>query len=206
MRTDATSNRISQRFSPIYVIGFSQVIGVLAALVAVAHRIDIMAAPEEPLGRFEQIAAFVLALVTTFGGAGYVALQSGHDRPIARTIGGYAVYLATIGLAVLALWLTGITWFIALPFLGLGLMLAIVMPPSTEARTLFPVAIPSFYGALLISFRGLSEVIWSIPTPDWTLTLITALLLSHWVLHKKEASAPRAPPAGDPGPGPIRVL
>jgi hypothetical protein len=203
--TSGRSSAPAKRFSPLYVIGFSQVIGVLAALVAVADRIDVMVVPEEPLIGVERVGAFAFAFVLTFSGAGYVALNAGHRNPIIRTVAGYAFYLALILLALAALWLTGIEWFVALPFLGLGLMLAIVLPPTTETRALFRIAIPVFFGALLVSFRGLSEVVWSIPTPDWTLTVITALLLSHWILHKKEASAPRSPQPVDPGPGPIRV-
>jgi hypothetical protein len=195
----------TKRLSPMYVIGFSQVIGVLAALLAVADRIDVMVVPEEPLQGLERAGAFAFALVLTFGGAGYVALNAGHRNPIIRTVAGYASYLTLVFLALAALWLTGIEWLVALPFLGLGLMLAIVLPPTTETRALFRIAIPAFFGALLVSFRGLSEVVWSIPTPDWTLTVITALLLDHWIVHKIEATASSTYRPMDPGPGPIRL-
>jgi hypothetical protein len=194
-----------KQFSPVYVSGFSQFVGLCAALAAATPHVDVMFTPEESLDEIGQVGAVILALFLTFGGAGYVALKSGHANPIARTIGGYAIYVAGIGLAVLGVWLTGIDWFVPLGFLGLGLMLALTLAPAVEWQSFLRIAIPTFFGALFISFRALSEAVWSIPTLDWTITLVVPLLLTHWVLGKLEAGAIRPPQSVDPGPGPIRV-
>jgi hypothetical protein len=194
-----------RRFSPIYVLGFTQVIGAAAIISMPGQRFGISAPGTYPANDIEQLLAVLFAVVVTFGGIGYAVLQSDHTRPIARTFLAYLLYLTVVGTALLLIWLTGVGWFAILPVFAVGLVLAISLPRGSSSRTLMRIAVPTLIGGFLISLRNVADAYWSVPTPDWTLTILGSLLIAFWAINKVETSAGRSPQSVDPGPGPIRV-
>jgi drug/metabolite transporter (DMT)-like permease len=193
------------RFSPIYVLGFSQFLGAAALISMPGQRFGISAPGTYPANDTEQLLGALFALVITFGGAGYAVLQSEHSRPIARAFLAYTLFLTVVGTGLLLIWLTESGWFTLLPLFAVGLLLATALPRCSSSRTLMRIAVPTLIGGFLISLRNVADAYWSVPTPDWTLTILVSLFGAFWVINKVETSAGRSPQSVDPGPGPIRV-
>jgi ABC-type antimicrobial peptide transport system permease subunit len=196
---------VSQRFSTIYVLGFFHIIAAAALISLPGQRFGISAPGTYPANDVEQLLAILFALLVSFGGTGYAVLQSNHSRRIARTFLAYSLYLAVAGTGLLLIWLTEIGWFAILPLFAVGLVLAISLPRGSSSRTLIRIAVPTLIGGFLISLRNVADAYWSVPTPDWTLTILVSLLLAFWAINKVETGAGRSPQSVDPGPGPIRV-
>lgn len=202
---DDSESSTSSRFSPIYVIGLTQVIATAAFISFSAQRFGFTPPGSYESYGLEQLAGAIIALLATFSGTGYAALHSHHERPIARSFLAWFLYVVFTGTAALLIWLTENGWFVVLPMFGLGLLLAVVLPRGSISRTFMRITVPTLIGAFLVSLRNVADSYWSIPTPDWTLTIIASLLLAIWAISKVEASAGRSPQSVDPGPGPIRV-
>jgi hypothetical protein len=201
-RTRSGSRR---SMTPVFAIGSSQVLAMLAVLSFLGERFGMTVVTKQPFSGIEQAAALVFAVGIVFGGTGYAALNSGHDRPIARTFLAFLLYLTTVSAGFMVFWITGNNWFAVLPLIGSGLVLAVALQRGSPSRTLMRIAVPSVVGGFVVSLRNIADSYWSIPTPDWTLTIIVSLLLAFWIVSRVEASAGRSPQSVDPGPGPIRV-
>lgn len=191
--------------TPVFAIGSSHVLTMLALLSFLGERFGMTVMTEYPSSGIEQAAAIVFAAGIVFGGTGYAALNSGHDRPIARTFLAWLLYLIAVSSGFLLIWITGNSWFAVLSLVGTGLVLAVALHPGSPSRTLMRIAVPSVIGGFAVSLRNIADGQWSIPTPDWTLTIGLALLLAFWIVGRIEMSAGRSPQSVDPGPGPIRV-
>ncbi len=191
--------------TPVFAIGSSQVLAMLAVLSFLGDRFGMTVVTEQPFSGIEQAAALVFVVGIVFGGTGYAALNSGHDRPIARTFLACFLNLIIVSAGFLLIWITGNSWFAVLALVGAGVVLAVALQPGSPSRTLMRIAVPSVIGGFVVSLRNIADAQWSIPTPDWTLTIVAAMLLAFWLVGRVESIAGRSPESIDPGPGPIRI-
>jgi hypothetical protein len=187
---DETSPSSRSRPSPVVAIGVTQVI----AWVLVGPLLDAWLLPGEGVTRTGEsvspIAVAIFAPLAVLAGAGYAALTSGHENPIPRTFLAFCLYISVLAIAGAGLMLIDELWVGVAPLLAVGVLLAVVMPAASSARMLFRVAAPTLTGGLMVALRNLADAYWIIPTPDWTMTILAALVLGLSIVNRFDNPSP----------------